>query len=64
MPFALDVGPKCFLIGGTWESLHLPKDNRSAKMNVLMIATMTMLRGLKAVTKTGPFALIIIPEMQ
>lgn len=44
-------------------SFYLPKFNFSDRIKVLKIATMIMLRGLKAVTKTGPLVLIIIPEI-
>lgn len=42
--------------------MYLPKFNCSAKIKLLIIATITVLKGPKAVTKTGPFALIINPE--
>lgn len=44
--------------------MYLPKFNFSERIKVLKIATITMLKGLKAVTKTGPFVLIIIPDTQ
>ena len=40
---------------------HLPRYKTSANIKVLKMATMTILRGLKAVTNTGPLLFIIIP---
>ena len=40
---------------------YLPKNIISAKMKELMIATRIMLKGLNAVTKTGPFVCITTP---
>ena len=42
-------------------SAHLPKYMVSDKMKELIIATRTMLTGLKALTKTGPLSFITIP---
>jgi hypothetical protein len=40
---------------------HIPKYMFSLSMKEAMIATRIMVRGLKAVTKTGPLSFIITP---
>lgn len=42
---------------------YLPMKICSAKMKVLKMATITMVKGLNADTKTGPLSFIRTPEM-
>lgn len=51
-----------FSVGSTGRdqiNAHLPKYNVSDRMKDPIIATRIMVRGLKAVTKTGPLSFII-----
>ena len=59
----LIVVEKCCVIGFSRPSRILPKYIILERMKEPKIATRIVLRGLKVVTKTGPFCFIIRPWM-